>query len=76
MDLTLQSADSGNDVYVTVTQSPSALDTAMSTFVSAYNKAVKDVDAQRGQAAGALQATPILIDLQQTLATISTYAVW
>jgi flagellar hook-associated protein 2 len=74
VDLTLQSADSGNDVYVTVTQSPSALDTAMSTFVSAYNQAVKDVDAQRGQSAGALQATPILTELQQTLATISTYA--
>jgi flagellar hook-associated protein 2 len=74
VELTLQSADSGNDVYVTVTQSPSALDTAMSTFVSAYNQAVKDVDAQRGQAAGALQATPILTELQQTLATISTYA--
>jgi flagellar hook-associated protein 2 len=46
----------------------------MSTFTTAYNQAVKDVDAQRGQSAGALQATPILNELQQTLAAISTYA--
>ena len=59
---------------MTVTQSPSALDSAMSTFTSAYNQAVKDIDAQRGQSAGALQATPILTELQQTLAAISTYA--
>jgi flagellar hook-associated protein 2 len=46
----------------------------MSTFTTAYNQAVKDVDAQRGQAAGPLEATPILNELQQTLAAISTYA--
>jgi flagellar hook-associated protein 2 len=74
VDLTLQSSDPGNDVYVTIAQSPSALDTAMSTFTSAYNQAVKDVDAQRGQSAGALQATPILTELRQTLSAISTYA--
>ena len=74
VDLTLQSSDPGNDVYVTITQSPSALDTAMSASTTAYNQAVKDVDAQRGQAAGALEATPILSELQQALAAISTYA--
>ena len=74
VDLTLQSSDPGNDVYVTITQSPSALDSAMSAFTTAYNQAVKDVDAQRGQSAGALQATPILTELEQTLAAISTYA--
>jgi hypothetical protein len=74
VDLTLQSSNPGNDVYVTITQSPSALDTAMSTFTTAYNQAVKDTNAQRGQASGALQATPILTELQRTLASISTYA--
>jgi flagellar hook-associated protein 2 len=42
--------------------------------VTAYNTAVNDVDAQRGQAAGPLQASPILTELEQTLASISTYA--
>jgi flagellar hook-associated protein 2 len=74
VDLTMLASEPGTDVYVTVTQSPSALDTAMSTFTNAYNQAVKDVDAQRGQAAGALEATPILTELQQALAAISTYA--
>jgi len=74
VQLTLLSSDPGNDVYVTVSQSPSALDTAMSTFTAAYNQAVKDVDAQRGQSAGSLQASPILAELQQALAAISTYS--
>jgi flagellar capping protein FliD len=74
VEVTMLAPDDGTAANVTVTQSPSALDTAMSAFTSAYNQAVKDVDAQRGQAAGALEATPILNELQQTLAVISTYA--
>jgi flagellar hook-associated protein 2 len=74
VELTLLAGDDGTPADVTVTQSPSALDSAMSAFTTAYNQAVKDVDAQRGQSAGPLEATPILNELQQTLAAISTYA--
>jgi flagellar hook-associated protein 2 len=74
VELTMLAGDNGTPADVTVTQSPSALDGAMSAFTTAYNQAVKDVDAQRGQAAGPLQATPILTELQQTLAAISTYS--
>jgi flagellar capping protein FliD len=74
VSLSLLSSDPGTDAYVTVSQSPSALDSAMSAFTTAYNQAVKDVDAQRGSNAGALQASPILNELQEALAAISTYS--
>jgi flagellar capping protein FliD len=74
VELTMLASDNGTPADVTVTQSPSALDSAMSTFAAKYNQAVKDVAAQRGQSAGALQATPILTELQRSLSAISTYS--
>jgi flagellar hook-associated protein 2 len=60
-------------VSVTVTQSSSAISTALSTFANAYNTCVDEIDNQRGQSAGPLQGTSILSELSQTLSSLSTY---
>jgi len=66
-------ANSASAVDVTVTQSTSALNTALSSFADAYNAAVDEVAGQHGQSAGVLQGQAILNSLQQALSTISTY---
>jgi len=57
-----------------VTRSTSALDSALSTFVSAYNTAATELDKQRGQTGGPLQGQAIINSLSQALASISTYS--
>ena len=61
-------------VDITVTRSTSALDSALSTFVNAYNKAATELDNQRGQTGGPLQGNAIINSLSQALANISTYS--
>jgi len=61
-------------VDITVTRSTSALDSALSTFVTAYNKAATELDNQRGQTGGPLQGNAIINSLSQALANISTYS--
>jgi len=60
-------------VSVTVTQSSDAINTALTTFTSAYNTCVTEIVGQRGQSAGPLQGTSILTELSQALSSISTY---
>jgi flagellar hook-associated protein 2 len=67
-------AASNGPVDITVTRSTSALDSALSTFVSAYNKAATELDNQRGQTGGPLQGNAIVNSLSQALASISTYS--
>ena len=64
---------SSSPVDVTVTRSTSALNSALSTFADAYNAAVDEVTAQRGQKAGPLQGQSIVYDLSQALSSIGTY---
>ncbi|HUI79180.1 MAG TPA: flagellar filament capping protein FliD [Bryobacteraceae bacterium] len=71
--LNLLGTNSGNPVSVTVTQSSSALNTALSSFADAYNACVDEIDGQRGQLAGPLQGQPILTQLQEALSNISLY---
>jgi flagellar hook-associated protein 2 len=66
-------ANSSGPLDVTVTQSSSALDTALSAFATAYNATFDLVNAQHGQSAGSLQGQSILSSLSQTLSSISTY---
>ena len=67
-------ATSDGPVDVTVTRSTSALDSALSTFASAYNAAATELDNQRGQSGGAMQGQSIINTLSQALASISTYS--
>src|ERR1035438_4028814 len=66
-------AASDGPVDITVTRSTSALDSALSTFASAYNAAVDELDNQRGQTGGPQQGEGIVNSLSQALASISTY---
>src|ERR1019366_3756132 len=67
-------AASDGPVDVTVTRSTSALSSALSTFADAYNAAATELDNQRGQSGGALQGNSIVLNLQQTLSSLSTYS--
>jgi flagellar hook-associated protein 2 len=58
---------------VTVSSSVSALSSALSSFASAYNAVVTELDNQRGQSGGPLQGDPIVSELEQTLNSIGTY---
>jgi flagellar hook-associated protein 2 len=67
-------ATSSSPVDVTITRSTSALSSALSTFADAYNAAATELDNQRGQSGGALQGNSIVLNLQQTLSSLSTYS--
>jgi flagellar hook-associated protein 2 len=58
---------------VTVTQSISTLNTALSGFADAYNAAVAELAKQYGQSGGPLQGESIVYSLSQALAQMSTY---
>src|ERR1039458_505118 len=66
--------DGTTPVGITVTQSMSALNTALSGFADAYNAAVTELVAQRGQQTGALQGQSIVNQLSSVLSGISTYS--
>jgi len=69
----LLAADSGTPVTITVTRSTSALSDALSSFASAYNAAVDEVDKQHGISGGALSGQTLVDSLSQTLSGIGTY---
>lgn len=66
-------AQTTSPVNVTVTRSSTDLANALSGFATAYNAAVDEVDAQRGQNAGPLQGQQIVFNLSQALDSIGTY---
>jgi len=70
--LNLLAATTGT-ASVTVTQSSSALGTALSAFADAYNACVDEIDNQRGQSAGPLQGQAILSVLTNSLSSMSLY---
>jgi flagellar hook-associated protein 2 len=59
---------------VTVTRSTSALNDALGKLVDAYNAVGKELDAQRGSAAGPLQGNPIVSALSSALTGLATYS--
>jgi flagellar hook-associated protein 2 len=68
--LTLTGAGSTN---VTVIQSISTLNTALSGFADAYNATAAELTKQYGQSGGPLQGESIVYSLSQALAQMSTY---
>jgi len=58
---------------VTVTQSVSTLNTALSGFADAYNASVGELAKQYGQSNGVLQGQSIVYNLSRALASMSTY---
>jgi len=60
-------------VTVTVSGNDDALSSALSSFSSAYNKVVTDLQSQRGQSAGPLQGQPVLSEITQAVDNLATY---
>jgi len=74
LTIQLQSGDPGNPVTVTVSGTDSSLSDAVASFALAYNKVVTDLQAQRGQSAGALQGQSILSQITQVVDNVATYS--
>jgi flagellar hook-associated protein 2 len=74
LTLNILSADPGNPVTITVSGNDNALSTALSSFSTAYNKVVTDLQAQRGTSAGPLQGQPILSALTRAIGNLATYS--
>lgn len=73
LTVNLQSSDPGNPVTITVSGTDSALSNALSSFTSAYNTVVTDLQAQRGQNAGPLQGQTVLTQITQAMDNLGTY---
>jgi flagellar hook-associated protein 2 len=74
LNVSLLSSDVGHPVDISVTRSTAALSSALTRFASAYNAAADALDAQRGQAGGALSGQSLLYDLGQQLRNLAGYA--
>lgn len=59
---------------ITISRNTSAVSTALSNLVTAYNAAQTEVNANRGQSKGALQGQSILMNLTSTLSQIANYS--
>ncbi|MGP8243219.1 MAG: flagellar filament capping protein FliD [Bryobacteraceae bacterium] len=66
-------ATTGQTATVTVSNDYSGLSSALSSFVTAYNQAVTDVQAQTGQNAGALSGNSTVYQLENILNNIAEY---
>lgn len=58
---------------ITVNQSTSGIENALSSFVSAYNTANADLTKSRGQNGGALAGQSVIYDLSNALQSITSY---
>lgn len=67
----LSPSASGEQVQVIITNNNSAVESALSTFVSAYNKVIQDLNTQEGKDASGnaepLYGSPTVANLQQSL---------
>ena len=59
---------------ITVSQSASGIENALSSFVSAYNRAATDLSASRGESGGALTGQNVIYDLSNALQSIVSFA--
>ncbi|MGA1995006.1 MAG: flagellar filament capping protein FliD, partial [Bryobacteraceae bacterium] len=67
-------ATAGDSATVTVSNDYSGLSSSLSSFVTAYNQAVTDVQAQTGKDAGALSGNSTVYQLENLLDNIAEYS--
>lgn len=70
----LGQSTSGQDTTISVNQDASLLESAFSSFASAYNSAAGAIAQQRGQNAGPLQGSSLLGTLSEGLSQLATYS--
>jgi len=74
LDVTmLDTTPSGQPTSITLTRQSETIGSALQSFVTAYNTAQTDVEAQRGTSGGALSGQNIVYELQDALNQIATY---
>lgn len=59
---------------ITVSQNTSAVSSALSGFVNAYNAVLSEINHNRGKDAGALQGQSILMSLRESLSQVADYS--
>ncbi len=69
----LKASATGVATTVTVARSATGVGSALSSFVTAYNAVVSEVDKNRGQGTGALQGDSVLFTVSDALHQIVTY---
>jgi flagellar hook-associated protein 2 len=72
--INLLAKDNGTPVDILVTRPTSALSSALSSFVTAYNDAVDQIDQQHGTNVGALTGQSALGTLSRLLSGMATYS--
>uniref|UniRef100_Q02C74 Flagellar hook-associated protein 2 n=1 Tax=Solibacter usitatus (strain Ellin6076) TaxID=234267 RepID=Q02C74_SOLUE len=72
--VTLLARDNGAPVDIVVTRPTSAVSSALSGFVTAYNDAVDEIDQQHGTSVGALTGQSALGALSRVLSGMATYS--
>jgi flagellar hook-associated protein 2 len=70
----LLAKDGGTPVDIVVTRPTSAVSSAISSFVTAYNEAVDQIDQQHGTSPGALTGQSVLGALSRVLSGLATYS--
>ena len=70
---TLLGTNSGSPATITVSPNSSSVQSALQSFVSAYNSVVSQLGESYGQSANALQGDPILFSAQSALQSIVDY---
>jgi flagellar hook-associated protein 2 len=69
----VQAATSGTPVTLTVSSDDTQLSSALSSFATAYNSVVDELDKNRGQGGGALTGNSIISSLSSTLQNLTFY---
>jgi flagellar hook-associated protein 2 len=70
----LSQSPANTPTTISVNQSAAGIQSALSTFVAAYNSAVDEVDKSVGQNSGALQGQSLIYSLQNTLRSLTSYS--
>ncbi len=69
----LKQSETGEATTITVSRSASSISNALSSFASAYNAVVDEIDKNRGSGSGALKGDAILSSITQSLRNIAGY---
>jgi flagellar hook-associated protein 2 len=70
---TLQNVNIGSPATITITSNTSSLQSALKSFVTAYNGVVDQLGASHGKSGNALQGDTVIFGAQQALRSINTF---
>jgi len=74
LTVTLQGTNVGSPTTITVAPNTSGISSALSSFVSAYNSAIAELNNNRGQNGGALAGQSVVYELTDALQGLANYS--